>query len=305
MEEVKKYILGACLIPVILFVFLFYGPFEHFRTLWINTAMYTSNYKFLATSLFPEEYITKVINETALTTEEITDRELINIRKRDDIQYTDIEGDNYKGFLMKVNDPNRVSLVTVEHSKGVLLEDITLAHNAVGGINASGYADEQERGGEWGYCIADGNIINECHESEKHTIGGMDAGGTLVVGNFKDDEIQVQDFRWAIEFGPILIVNGEKIEANKYSGGYAPRTAIGQTKDGAMLLLVVNGRQISSVGASFADLQTVLYANGAINAIALDGGSSTTMVYDGEVVNSPSDGDSERLLPNALIIDKK
>jgi exopolysaccharide biosynthesis protein len=44
-----------------------------------------------------------------------------------------------------------------------------------------------------------------------------------------------------------------------------------------------------------------LYNNGAVNAIGLDGGSSSTMVWEGEVVNIPSDGDAERLLPNAIL----
>ncbi|MDR2376618.1 MAG: phosphodiester glycosidase family protein [Treponema sp.] len=48
-------------------------------------------------------------------------------------------------------------------------------------------------------------------------------------------------------------------------------------------------------------MQTILYANGAVNAIGLDGGSSTSMVYRGELVNTPSEGEAGRLLPSAII----
>jgi exopolysaccharide biosynthesis protein len=48
-------------------------------------------------------------------------------------------------------------------------------------------------------------------------------------------------------------------------------------------------------------MQTILYANGAINAIGLDGGSSSTMVYEGRLVNKPSGSEEDRLLPAAII----
>jgi exopolysaccharide biosynthesis protein len=114
-------------------------------------------------------------------------------------------------------------------------------------------------------------------------------------------EILERGFEWAFEFGPMLIVNGEKTVLNALSGGLAPRTAIGQTEAGHILLVVIDGRQASSIGATFQEVQMVLYANGAINAIGLDGGASSCMVYNGALVSSPSEGDSGRLLPNALI----
>ena len=74
--------------------------------------------------------------------------------------------------------------------------------------------------------------------------------------------------------------------------GYAPRTAIGQTKDGKILLVVTDGRYINglnNIGASLQDLAQVMLHFGAITAANLDGGSSATMVYNGKLVNQPSD----------------
>jgi exopolysaccharide biosynthesis protein len=65
--------------------------------------------------------------------------------------------------------------------------------------------------------------------------------------------------------------------------------------------VVTDGRRIGSFGATYYDIQRIMYASGAVNAIGLDGGSSSTMVWEGKVVNIPSDGDAGRRLPNAIL----
>jgi exopolysaccharide biosynthesis protein len=132
-------------------------------------------------------------------------------------------------------------------------------------------------------------------------MGGFREDYKLIVGAFTEEEIAAQGYVWAFEFGPLFIVNGEKTGLSAFSGGLSPRTAIGQTADGSVLLLVIDGRQPSSIGATYQDVQTVLYDNGAVNAIGLDGGSSTSLVLGGTLINSPSGGDDDRLLPNAII----
>ena len=97
-----------------------------------------------------------------------------------------------------------------------------------------------------------------------------------------------------VGFGPVLIVNGAPVDAKLLKSGLNPRTAIGQRSDGAVLLLVIDGRQVTSLGASYQDLVEVFMSYGAVNACNLDGGSSTVMLYrdpeSGEVsmVNSYS-----------------
>lgn len=80
--------------------------------------------------------------------------------------------------------------------------------------------------------------------------------------------------------GPFLIINGEPQDVDGVGGGLNPRTAIGQRADGAILLLVVDGRQATSLGASFSDLQDIMLQYGAVNASAMDGGTSTQMYYN-------------------------
>ncbi len=81
-----------------------------------------------------------------------------------------------------------------------------------------------------------------------------------------------------------------------------PRTAIGWTRQGHVLLVVVDGRQPRwSVGASLEEMMQIMRALGATDALNLDGGGSSEMVVRGEVVNRPSDG-RERQLTNAIVV---
>jgi hypothetical protein len=85
--------------------------------------------------------------------------------------------------------------------------------------------------------------------------------------------------------------------------GIAPRTAIGQRKTGEVLFLVIDGRTIDSIGATLKDIQDILLQYGAYNASNLDGGSSTTMYFNGKVINKPSDKLGERTVPTAFIVE--
>ena len=88
---------------------------------------------------------------------------------------------------------------------------------------------------------------------------------------------------------------------SRYFCGRNPRTGIGVTAQGELLLVTVDGRQKKSVGMTpweFADLFKRL---GATDALNLDGGGSTTMYVRGEVVNRPSGG-SERAVGSALLV---
>ena len=84
--------------------------------------------------------------------------------------------------------------------------------------------------------------------------------------------------------------------------GRAPRTAIGITDDQKLLLVTVNGRQPNiSVGMSLHELGNLLLELGALQAMNLDGGGSTTMVIRNLVLNLPSDG-KERPVGNSIVI---
>ena len=108
--------------------------------------------------------------------------------------------------------------------------------------------------------------------------------------------------RDAVKFGPILLVNGEPVEALGDGSGLNPRTAIGQRADGAMLLLTIDGRQSNSIGASLADVRDVMLDFGAVNAANLDGGSSTSMIYNGEMINQNASLIGLRKMCTAILV---
>lgn len=288
-----------CLFAVL---FFFYGPLDDFRVIWINTVMYSSRFKFLATMLYPDDYIEKILAKNFISKDEKTNAADVHITGGIGITCVPIKGNYYKGFTIKIDNPRLISLAPSSNPEGELLEEVVTRYNAIGGINASGYRDEHNRGFPWGYTVYKRIKVSEYSEMDTHIIGGFTVDYVLVVGDYSDTEIDTIDFLWAVEFGPLLIVNGKILEISEYAGGYAPRTAIGQTADGAVLLVVIDGRQVTSIGATFKDVQTILSSNGAINAICLDGGSSSTIMFNGLILNNPSEGVSERKLPNAIII---
>jgi len=112
----------------------------------------------------------------------------------------------------------------------------------------------------------------------------------------------------ALGAGPMLVKNGSvylttKIEefGSDVAGGRAPRTALGVTKDGHVLLVVVDGRQQNSVGLTLLEMAFLMQELGAETALNLDGGGSSEMVVNDKIVNVPSDG-HERALGDALMV---
>jgi hypothetical protein len=112
----------------------------------------------------------------------------------------------------------------------------------------------------------------------------------------------------AIGGGPVLVRDGAPVfRANEafttsQLAPRHPRTAVGQTADGRILLIAVDGRQSGySVGmTNFEMAQTMMRFN-AVRAMALDGGGSTTLAFDGVVLNRPSEG-RERPISTALML---
>jgi len=299
----KRWLIGTAL-PFLLFLLLFYGPISSFRVLWIQTAMHTSHCKFLAQWLYTDRYIQKVLQENQVVAEQKTEASLIQIEDPDEIiQLEELDGNYYRGYLMAVSDPSRISLVPAQTAEGELLEDITARTEAVGGINAGGYLSDRQQGLPDAFCVAGGFILRPVSDDHQlHVVGGMDRKNRLLVGMYSPQELEQMDYQWAVEFGPVLIVNGEKAKITGLAGGLAPRAAIGQTANGTILMVVIDGRQPKSVGATYLDLQRIFVEYSAINAIVLDGGSSCSMLYEGRIINSPSSGAEARRLPNAIVI---
>jgi hypothetical protein len=105
---------------------------------------------------------------------------------------------------------------------------------------------------------------------------------------------------------PMLVINGviksADVDGSDGFSGPNPRTAVGQTADGRLLVVVVDGREYGySAGMSLRQLADFMQSLGAVNAINLDGGGSSTMWLNGVIANRPSDP-SERPVSSALVV---
>ncbi len=144
--------------------------------------------------------------------------------------------------------------------------------------------------------------VNDVGDNPTTTFG-IDKNGVMVVGDYTVDKLKELGIQEALSFGPALIINGNMVKINGDGGfGTAPKTAIGQMKDGSIILLVIDGREIGSIGATLKELQEIMHQLGAWNAMNLDGGKSTTLYYYGEVRNKPSNSMGERTIPTAVIV---
>ena len=112
-----------------------------------------------------------------------------------------------------------------------------------------------------------------------------------------------------ISGGPYLVKNGEIfIDMNEQKlgaiGGKNPRTAIGYTADGNLIMIAVDGREGASVGMTLKELAGFMQSIGCVNAMNLDGGGSTVMYVNGKVVNMPT-VKGGIALSNALTVELK
>ena len=138
-------------------------------------------------------------------------------------------------------------------------------------------------------------------------LGKLQQDRTYVFRIELSGEINWNSIKEAIGGGPRLVKNGkpfipydfEKFDANMTKRH--PRTAIGYTSSGEVVLCVVDGRSKISRGATFEEMADIMLKQGCTDAINLDGGGSSTMVIGGSIVNRPSDGVA-RPVANALLL---
>lgn len=220
-----------------------------------------------------------------------------------------------KGKLLIVHDPSRVILgVSSEEFDasvpGLQLTELVAKYNGIAGTNAGGFNDENGRGNggvPQGLVISGGALLSTGYDGELYNVVGFDADHILHVGTMTADEALEQNITDAVSFrthdglASALIINGE-VQSRNLGGGVNPRTAIGQCSDGSVLLLVLDGRSINTLGATMQDVADIMLEYGAVNAGNLDGGSSSVMVYGGEIINNCASVTGPRNIPTAFIV---
>lgn len=288
------------------FLFILYGPYDNFRVWLISTAMGTMRHQYLCKWFYSDKEIDKVINGNYIVeVNEETNTDLINmetettyeneyeeqiLKKKDgkDYKIIELEINGQKAYLAAIYDPSKVK-VAVTSSLGRYGQYATTMaerNNAILAVNGGGFFDpgNSSTGGmPTGVTISNGKVITDNNYSSYTQNGGL-------IGMTNDNKlVMIKDataskalsmgVRDGVSWGPFLIVNGKKSFIKGNGGwGYAARTAIGQRKDGIILLLVVNSNSTRTKGADMVDLTETMSNYGAINAANLDGGTSSVMV---------------------------
>ncbi|WP_233500778.1 phosphodiester glycosidase family protein [Paenibacillus antibioticophila] len=226
------------------------------------------------------------------------------------IEIEEVSGTGYHGFVLTVNDPTKIRLgVPAKTGKGEKVSSMVARTGAVAGVNGGGFADPNWKGNGFkpiGVVISQGKLYyNGIGANDATQIVGIDKKGKMIAGKYTLTELSELGIQEAVTFQPRIIVNGKgQIKSQKEGWGIAPRTAMGQREDGAILFVVIDGRQPGySIGASLYDVQQIMLDHGAVIAANLDGGSSTVLVTKGgEIANKPSSEYGERYLPTAFLV---
>ncbi len=226
----------------------------------------------------------------------------------DGIEVVDIRGSTYNGKMLIINDPKRVFVGVPdrygEDASGLTVTQMVEKYDCIAGTNAGGFYDPNGQGTGGipaGIVIYEGKLL--WGTSGSYSIAGLDKNGILHVGIMSGQAALNAGVQYAASYGPALIINGNPCNANaNLGGGLNPRTAIGQRADGAILLLVVNGRSLDSLGATYDDLVEIMLTYGAINATNLDGGSSSLMMFDGAYLTSSAYMFGERTVATAILV---
>lgn len=157
--------------------------------------------------------------------------------------------------------------------------------------------------------IPQGGLVLSAHGNKRQLLAELKVGDQLDVNLTLHPDWREQGVDQIIGGGPRLVRDGEiditgevELFRDDILKGRAPRTAIGITADHKLLLVTVNGRQPQiSVGMTLEELGNLLIELGAVQAMNLDGGGSTTMVIRNLVLNLPSNG-RERPVSNAIVV---
>ncbi len=228
------------------------------------------------------------------------------------LELIEISEGTVKGKLLIVRDPSRVILGTSNNlgrQAGLQLTDLVAKYNGVAGTNAGGFNDENGLGNggiPQGLVITCGQLVWGRANTAYHVIG-LDNDNILHVGRMTGQQALDLGIRDAVSFvthdglASALIINGE-VQTHNLVSGVNPRTAIGQREDGAILLMVLDGRSINTLGATMENVCDIMLRYGAVNAGNLDGGSSSVMVYDGAIINNCASVTGPRYIPTGFVV---
>lgn len=298
--------LGMIFIALVLTITLIcHGPSESAKELFATTILETGQLKFLANVFLSKDELQEIVDKNSLQDMDVeVDENLINTegnKEKELIEIHNVSGDGFEGTMMVVNDPSKISLATTypwgEYGKelGVIVDEA----GAIAGVNGGIYYSSGNKGGRpYGVTVSNGEIQDITLGWSGLYLIGFDENNLLRIISLEgmnksavEKMVKEEKIRDAISFQEEssdannhfvkLIINGEKRELSGKGSGQNPRTAIGQRKDGSVLILVTDGRgKNGHLGATASDLIEITAEYGAVNAANVDGGSSSSLYYN-------------------------
>ena len=221
------------------------------------------------------------------------------------------QGTNYRGLMAICKDPSRLSMhyAATLGIVGQRCGEIAEAHNGIIGVTASGFLDDGGQGsgaepvgfsmcnGEpYGYHMPSGYKRLELHEDNRMYI--------------RDSQDPVDPTTTdCVEFSPAMIVDGESVlEGNGWGwSDLQPRACIGQSENGEILMLLIEGRRPGiSIGLAVGDCAELMLQHKCMQAMNVDGGTTAMIWYDGEYIMESSNPvmTQGRQLPNAFVYER-
>ena len=209
----------------------------------------------------------------------------------DGIRIEPYTGETFTAHVMIVRDPSKVYLAASSNplsmdTPGARMDEAMERENAIAAVNAGPFFDDgtasQAVGSvPSGLALSEDAVIwNDQQISEYGFVGFNKDNILIVASSMTETEAKEQGIRDGCSSGPVLMINGEpNMEVYNGNSGYNPRTAVGQRADGAVVFVCADGRNPDSLGATYADMIDILTEYGAVNACALNGGSSSAMLY--------------------------
>jgi len=287
------------------------------RLLLAETIITTRHYYFAQYLTTPKEYaeLIKELNPVVKSSDPnkvIIGKTPDGLTKQSQIAVKYITGSGYNGYVMLVHNPKLIRLVDaqIHNGYGEYITDMSKRVGALAGVNASGFEDPKGNG--WGGIpvgleIINGQTVDNTAGATSWTTVGFTKLGVMVMGHYSASDLTRLGVRDAMQFHPELVVDGQpQITSGDGGWGNGPRTAIGQTKNGTVIFIVINGRfqGNSGLGASQRQVMDLMLQYGAVNACAMDGGSSSVLYDNGQIRNSPStiDPNGQRHLPDAWLV---
>ena len=217
----------------------------------------------------------------------------------------------YQGVLAIAKDPSRLSICPSAQIgyDGQLAGQIAEANNGILAMTASGFRDIDENGVEG---QGNGGIVAGLARCGGVTYGEPLGSGFKRVELRTDDRLYIVDSQTPIsddctdaaEFTPALIVDGEVlVDENSGWNSINPRACIGQNDHGEIMMLCIEGRQLTSLGIGVTGCAEIFEKYGCMQAMNLDGGTSAILWYDGECVTRCCNEDlpEGRPLPNVFV----